>query len=91
MYIIYYIYIGFREKITKRFTTISFTISRSSGKSNIYIEREQVCVHVNCLFVSKNLGRLNKQVKRVLRSDTVELRWTYCFPLIGLPKKSLVH
>ena len=30
------IYIGFRKKITIRFTTISFTISRSSGKLLLY-------------------------------------------------------
>ena len=31
-----YTYIGFRRKITERFTTISITISRSSGKSLLY-------------------------------------------------------
>ena len=31
-----YIYIGFRKKITIKFTTISFTISRSSGKLLLY-------------------------------------------------------
>ena len=32
VYIYIYIYIGFRKKITITFTTISFTIFRSSGK-----------------------------------------------------------
>ena len=31
-----YMYVSFRKKITKRFTAISFTISRSSGKSLLY-------------------------------------------------------
>ena len=36
IYIYTYIYIGFRKKITIRFTTINFTIFRSSGKLLLY-------------------------------------------------------
>ena len=41
IYIYIYIYIyGYRKKITVRFTTISFTISRSSGKLLLYSSQD---------------------------------------------------